>query len=240
MIIYYGIYSLLVALWVLKDAPFRNISKWWALGIFVLPILFPYYIVRTRPSNLYWKHIGLWLVGFFIFHTIGIAINKVETNNKLGKSLIQTTQWNRFVSPDNQFSVNFPTHPSHESDIVNTPDGKVELVQYMSKNSEVLYAVMYGDYPAKGITGKTQDQLLNNARDGAVNNVQGKLLSETIISKEGYPSREFAFKVEPNSVVTAQIVLKNNRIYQVMVVAPSDMLFTSQKRQFFDSFELLK
>ena len=240
MILYYGIYSLLVALWVLKDASLRNLSRWWALGIFVLPFLFPYYILRTRPSNLYWKQIGLWLFGFFIFHTIGIAMLKVETNNKPGKPLSQTTEWNKFVSPDNQFSVNFPTHPIRESNIVNTPDGKAELVQYMSKNDDVLYAVMYGDYPAKGLIGKTQDQLLDNARDGAVNNVQGKILNETIISKGGYPCREFAVKVEPNSVVTAQIVLKNNRIYQVMVVAPSDKLFTSQRRQFLDSFELLK
>jgi hypothetical protein len=240
MFIYYGIYSLLVALWVLKDASFRNMSRWWALGIFLLPILFPYYIVKTRQSNLYWKHISLWLLGFFIFHTIGIAINKIDTNNNPDKSLSQTTEWNKFVSPDDQFSVNFPTHPKRESDIVNTPDGKAELIQYMSKKGNILYAVMYGDYPAKGIIGKSQDELLNNARDGAVNNVQGKILSETIISKEGYPGREFAVKVEPNSVVTAQIVLRNNRIYQVMVVAPSDELFTSKRRQFLDSFEMLK
>jgi hypothetical protein len=230
----------MVALWVLKDAPQRNLSRLWALGMFILPILFPYYIVRIRPSKTYWKYIGLWLFGFFVFHTLGVAMLKVETRNTSNKSSVQTTGWNKFVSPENQFSVHFPTHPSCESDIVNTPDGKAELVQYTSKSGDVLYAVMYGDYPVKGFAGKTQEQLLNNARDGAAENVQGKILSETIISKRGCSGREITMKVEPNSVITSQIVLKNNRIYQVIVVAPSEKLFVSQRRKFFDSFEILQ
>lgn len=236
MTTYYGIYSLLVALWVLWDAPQHKLRRWWALG---MPFLFPYYVIKTRPSKTYWKHIGLWLLGFFVLHALGTTVLKLETLTASDKASNQTT-WNKFVSPDNRFSVLFPTPPNRESDIVNTPHGKAELVQYMSKSGDILYAVMHGDYPAKGLVGKTTEELLNNARDGAKENVQGKILCETIIFKGGYSGREITMKVQPNLVLTAQVFLKGNRIYQVMVVAPSEKLFVSHRRQFFESFEILE
>jgi hypothetical protein len=240
MITYYGVYSLLVAIWVFKDAPQRNVSRWWALGTFILPLLVPYYIVKTRSSKSYWKYIGLWLVGFFVFHALGTAMHKIEIRNASDRPLSQSSGWKRFVPNDNRFAIHFPTQPSRKSEIVNTPDGKVELIQYMSKKGDVLYAVMYGDYPIKALSGITSEQLLDNARNGAAENVQGRILSEIVISKESCPGREFTIKVEPNTRVTSQIVLKDNRIYQIVVVTPSDKLFTSERRQFFDSFDILR
>jgi len=70
----YVLYSLLVSMWVFKDAPLHGRSRWWALFVFFLPILSPYYFVKTRPANKYWKYIGLWLLGFLIFHAIEVAL----------------------------------------------------------------------------------------------------------------------------------------------------------------------
>ena len=188
MTIYYVLYSVFVSIWILMDAPLQNVSKWWALGALILPFIVPYYFVKTRPLNRYWKFIGLWLLGFFIVHAIGTVMVKVQTTN-VHRSSNQLVQWKTFVADDKSFTVQFPTEPNRESDIVNAPSGKVDLIQYMSKNKDILYSVMYGDYPSNALLGLTSDQLLDNARNGAVGNVQGKLLSEVIISKANYPGR---------------------------------------------------
>jgi len=164
---------------------------------------------------------------------------KLQTSN-VPKSSNQVALWKTFVSNDKAFTVHFPTEPNRESDVLNPPSGKVELIQYTSKHKDILYAVMYGDYSSNALVGMTSEQLLDNARNGAVENVQGKLLSEVIISKGNYPGREITVKVEPNTVLTAQIILKENRVYQLLVVTPSDKLFTSQRREFFDSFKILR
>lgn len=240
MTTYYVLYALLVSMWIFRDAPLQNISRWWALGTLIFPFLVPYYFVKTRPIKRYWKYIGLWVLGFFIFHVIGTVVVKMQMTPVPNKSTNQAAQWKIFVSDDKQFSVQFPTGPNRESDIVNTPSGKVELIQYMSKNKDILYAAMYGDYRSNTFIGMTSEQILDNARNGAVENVQGKLLSEVTISKGHCPGREITVKVQPNTVLTAQIILKDNRVYQVMVVTPSDKLFTSQRREFFNSFEILR
>ncbi|MGB4207163.1 MAG: hypothetical protein WBJ43_04155, partial [Smithellaceae bacterium] len=228
-----------VSIWILKDAPLQNVSRWWALGALILPFLVPYYLIKTRPLNKYWKLIGLWLLGFFVIHAIGTVMIKLQTSN-VPKSSNQVALWKTFVSNDKAFTVHFPTEPNRESDVLNPPSGKVELIQYTSKHKDILYAVMYGDYSSNALVGMTSEQLLDNARNGAVENVQGKLLSEVIISKGNYPGREITVKVEPNTVLTAQIILKENRVYQLLVVTPSDKLFTSQRREFFDSFKILR
>lgn len=239
MTTYYALYTILVSIWILKDAPLQNVSRWWALGA-LIPFLVPYYFLKTRPLKRYWKYIGLWLLGFFVFHAIGTVMLKVQTTNVPNKASNQAAQWKTFASDDKRFTVQFPAEPHRETDIVNTPSGRVELIQYMSKNEDILYAVMYGDYPGNALVGMSSDQLLDNARNGAVENIQGKLLSELIILKGNYPGREITVKVEPSTVLTAQIILKDNRVYQVMVVTPSDKLFVSQRREFFNSFEILR
>lgn len=70
MKISYFLYSLLVAAWIFTDAPIYNRSRWWAFGTFILPFLFLYYVVKTRPANKYWKYIGLWVLGFTFFFTV--------------------------------------------------------------------------------------------------------------------------------------------------------------------------
>jgi hypothetical protein len=78
MKISYFLYSLLVSAWIFTDAPLYNRSRWWALGTFILPLLIPYYFVKTRPANKYWKYIGLWILGFVVFSTVEAVFLKKD------------------------------------------------------------------------------------------------------------------------------------------------------------------
>lgn len=60
----YSSYSLLIAIWVLYDAPQRKVSRWFVLGVFIFPpILVPLYFIKTRPTRACLKGIGLWIAG---------------------------------------------------------------------------------------------------------------------------------------------------------------------------------
>jgi hypothetical protein len=71
----YLLYSLLVSIWVFSDAKINDKSRWWAFGVFILPFITPYYFIKTRPLGKYWKYIGIWLFGFFVFHVTGSVFN---------------------------------------------------------------------------------------------------------------------------------------------------------------------
>jgi hypothetical protein len=172
---------------------------------------------------------------------IGTAIIKVHAPSIQDKFPNQLSDWKTFVSNDKKFTTQFPTEPDLKPVIfVNTPAGNVELLQYISKVNDIQYEVAYGDFPSNAFIGMTSVQQLDNARNGAVENVQGKLLNELIISKGNYPGREITVKVEPNIVLTEQIILNNNRLYQIIVIAPGDKLFIAKRSEFFNSFKILK
>ncbi len=71
----YILYGALGSFWVFFDAPRNKASRWWSVGILILPLITPAYFFKTRPKGQDWKLIGIWLLGFFIFHTIGMAFN---------------------------------------------------------------------------------------------------------------------------------------------------------------------
>jgi len=209
----------------------------YAIFISILALLFRYHVIKTAPLNGYWRLIGLWLLGFSITHTIGIPMVKAQTAN-LPISSNKPLQWKTFVSFDKSFTVEFPTEPSRGCDIVNTPNGKIKIIEYISKSKGILYAVMYGDYPGSALSGLTPEQILDVIKNHAIENVREKVLSEVSISKAGYPGREITVRVEPNMVLSTQIILKDNRFYQLLVITPRDKLFTSQIRRFFGSFKI--
>ena len=82
MKISYFLYSLLVSIWIFTDAPIHKASRWWSIGAFILPLLVPYYFIKTRPQGKYWKYIGIWLLGFSLFYVAEFVIagNKATIN----------------------------------------------------------------------------------------------------------------------------------------------------------------
>lgn len=69
MRISYFLYSFLVSIWIFTDAPIYKASRWrWSIGAFILPLLVPYYFIKTRPLKKYSKYIGIWLLGLIVFY----------------------------------------------------------------------------------------------------------------------------------------------------------------------------
>lgn len=73
MSIYVLLYAILISVWVFIDCREQKWSQWWALGVFIMPLMTPYYISKTREK--YWGCIVLWFLGLFVSNFIGPMMN---------------------------------------------------------------------------------------------------------------------------------------------------------------------
>ena len=143
----------------------------------------------------------------------------------------------RSFSPENNnFSVLMPGNPRFQTQTVNTAVGLIEIKMYISEVDGIAYLIDSNEYPEKVI--ETSPKLiLDGARNGAVKNVYGKLISETIISLDGYPGRELNIAIADGGA-RARIYLVKNALYQLIVVGPGEKLYLGHVHRMFESFKL--
>lgn len=151
----------------------------------------------------------------------------------------QGTRWEEFSSAEGAFTVLMPGDPEAQVDTVNTAAGRLDLHSFMVEQGDRVYGVSYADYPEVAVEGSDPETMLDGARDGAVANVQGTLLSELIISLEGHPGREIKVEVAGGEyTLQARIFLVDSRLYQILVGTPIDDAFSTDVDRFLDSFAL--
>lgn len=154
----------------------------------------------------------------------------------------QQAGWTTFSSREGGFSVLLPSPPTEQRQTVNTVAGPIEAYFFVvdrQKQDRFVYTVAYSDYPDAVVEKRDPGAILDGARDGAVKNVRGRLLSELSLSLGGHPGREINIAVEGTHTIRARLYLVNNRLYQVSVLAPSEKLGSKNVGQFLDSFTLL-
>ncbi len=98
------------------------------------------------------------------------------------------------------------------------------------------------DYP-KGSLASDVNVVLDGARDGAVANTNGKLVSEKKITIDGWPGRELVIAAESEGlklVTVARVVLVDNRLVQALVVSSEDAKNDADVRTFLDSMKIVK
>ena len=147
--------------------------------------------------------------------------------------------WKEFKSTKGQFSLQVPGTPKEQKETVKTQAGDIDLHLFLLEQKEIAYMVGYSDYPEPLIKQAEPEAILDGARNGAVSNVNGKLLSERAVSLEGHKGREIKVKTE-KGVIKARIFLVEARLYQLMTVTAKEKTFAENTKRFFDSFKLLK
>ena len=154
-------------------------------------------------------------------------------------------QMQPYTSTEGRFTVNFPqAEVKQESQAINlggctpTPQQPCDtstLHQFWVElaNNNVSYMVMYNDYPANYADGDPQTTLAQT-RDGAVGSKT--LLSDTAISLNGVPGREFTAKDDTYNYTVRQY-LQGKRLYQLIVVSGAATPAT-QTSDFMTSFKI--
>jgi len=154
-----------------------------------------------------------------------------------------------FKSGPGGFSVQVPpdvefTETTQEIDSGNPDVGILSLHNYfMSITGEDVYQIFYYDYPVELASNPdVSEDLLNGARDGWLNTVNGLLIEqETELSLGNFPGREMVVEASIDNQdmkIKARYFLVGNRIYQIMVGVPKDGEFTAAMEAFLRSFAL--
>lgn len=147
-----------------------------------------------------------------------------------------------FASEAGQFTIAAPAPFEETQQSVETPVGPVEIHTFTAEAEDTAYVVAYSDYPPEIVNQTDPQVLLDSSRDGAVNNLGGTLISEEVIDLEGNPGRSLVISATANqdqtATINSRIYLVDNRLYQVLVVAPEGTSTPEASETFLDSFDL--
>ncbi len=145
------------------------------------------------------------------------------------------------------FTAQMPGTPSRQTQSVNAGGTNIDITMLSVTKGNEAYIVGYNDIPAAvaKLADSNTETFLNNARDGAVNNVHGTVTSEHSITIDGHPGKEFTGNgISPDDpkqegTFTARVYWVNPRLYQVLYVRPkTDATASEDGQKFLDSFKL--
>lgn len=173
-----------------------------------------------------------------------IILNSVLVTN----GFTQKKMWTEF-NPTGDFSVNMPGQPQHKTQDTYSNVGTLRLNIYSyqpsdSKKDNLVYMIMYSDYPEGSVTSDNKESLpvfFRNAVDGAVRNVNGVLLSEKDIEIQGYPGKEIQIGYQGGVIIiNMRQYLVKNRTYILQVMTPKEKQDNEFTTKFFESFKLIE
>ena len=148
-----------------------------------------------------------------------------------------------FKSEAGRFAVMTPVTFEESTNNLETEAGKIDLHLFANQLDDIAYVVAYSDYPPENAIPDYAEKMLDGARNGAVGNTRGRLVSETKISLADYPGRELVIETRgedrPPAVVKGRMFMVKNRLYQITVVAPRGKAGDKIIDDFLQSFKLL-
>ena len=154
----------------------------------------------------------------------------------LAPRITQAQDWQTFRYPADGFSAAFPTMPHQDNRDIETQAGKVELRSYTLEVDEVALFIGVCDYGTKA-EGTAADDMLEGAKNGALQNSKAQLTRESKIAIGGYKGLEFESESDGTHYI-ARIYMVGTRMFQTLVVYPSASPYPDATR-FLDSFQLL-
>lgn len=148
-------------------------------------------------------------------------------------------QGDKFYSKDGKFKVNFTGEPELSKDTVGTDVGTIQMYMYMyEKSATEIEMLAYSDYPSSMVEQSNADDLLQGAKNGAVNNLNATVTEENKIDFNGNPGLEF--KADNGQYyVHYKLVLKNNRLYQIALMRDGAQPSDEAINNFIKTFEIV-
>jgi hypothetical protein len=148
----------------------------------------------------------------------------------------QTPAWKTYSYSEDGFSAAYPSEPSIDKKSVPTDAGSFELRSYIGTDGNVAMFVGICDYGSK-TAGKDADELLQGAKNGALENSKSHLLSETKTTFGIYHG--LTFEAESDQAhFSARVYMVGSTLYQTLVVVPLGKPYADTAR-FLDSFQLI-
>jgi hypothetical protein len=144
-----------------------------------------------------------------------------------------------FSSAEGKFKALFPGTPKETSQ--NAAGMNMKIFTVEERNGA--YVVAFADLPlAENMPDAEIQTRLDGAKQGMVNNVNGKLTGESQVKLDGqYPGREVKADLpDKKGQLQARVYLVGKRLYQIMVVGTSSTVGSADTVKFLDSLKVTK
>lgn len=167
-------------------------------------------------------------------------------------SLGLTAQAQPYMLDLADFKVLFKAEPTKNVQKVPTALGELSLDMYMLEmvgemDSVYAYLAMHSFYPKENVHSNNKElmpQFFEGVVNGAVQNVNGKLVSNNVIEAEGFPGRDVVIEIGHNEAEKAHIRMKiylvENQMIMLQTVTPPNASMCKDATTFFASFVLKK
>lgn len=142
-----------------------------------------------------------------------------------------------YTSLTGGFAVVVPA-PLEESEL-NNGDSVVHI--FKLENNGYYYGVSYIEFPKETILPSNIENKFDGARDGALRNNQGKLISEEKILFDGYPGRMVVIgfnQSDSDMIMISKYFVISNRLYIILGISKSNKDNTLVIEKFINSFKL--
>lgn len=146
-----------------------------------------------------------------------------------------------FTSEDGNYEIKFAGTPTPTDDVIQSVIGEIGFHMDMyEKSLTEAEAVSYNDYPSAIVEEGDPVQMLEDALGGATTNmgldVQDMKEAGTF---QGYPCLDYkGYSTLSNYHVTYKLVMKDNRLYQVMMMRDGSYASEADVERFLGSFKI--
>jgi hypothetical protein len=183
------------------------------------------------------------IFGYLVLTGIGDVFPDSGATSTESTADAEHPQWQQIGSQDGRFALMMPEFPDYNVQEVLTPVGPLELHIFSVNSEDSVFMAAYNDYPEFVVSSSDVGKMLDGARDGAVSNVDGTLLSESQIRLQGYPGREMWIEADvegQEGLARARIFLVGRRMYQILVAGPKSQFPSQDAERCLNSFLLVQ
>ncbi len=159
---------------------------------------------------------------------------------------LNAQNWEKYKAEDLAFVAYYPKEPERTVQKVSTAVGELDMHMVMhapeSGDDNAVYSVIRSDYPEDQFTNADDEYnatVLDGAVNGAVTNVQGKLVFDNKVKFNGFPGRSIKIEIQAGYIyINAYLVNNSMFITQVICLTANDG--NASIERFLNSFELIK
>ena len=150
----------------------------------------------------------------------------------------QQPVWKEFSSAEGKFSAIMPPDIKTSVIATDTAEGRLLTHTVSATDSDLSeFLVSWTEYPQENIEQRATESRFIKMRDALVGYKGGRVLDESVVSREGHPARDITFSTSEGRVVRVRFYFVKNRLYQVM--AETKEKDTVVVERFINSFKLL-
>jgi len=127
--------------------------------------------------------------------------------------------WKDFFYLQDGFSITLPASPIFSSKVLDTVAGKLDVHAYtLDLGGDRGFALNVIDYKIKGeMTPEKSKEVLQLAKNGAINDIKGKLVSESEVELVGHKGIEFDSE-SGNYHIHSRFYFANGKLYTIMAI----------------------